>query len=72
MKNLYLSDKGIPKQVYNETPNPERFVSQNNNTQSSVYKTYGGSQPAVSFMGRWASNSSHVLTYFELDNQDWL
>lgn len=73
VKNLYLSNKGIPKYPrYFEYPNASSFVSQNNNTNSTIYSSFGGASPAISFIGEWKSNSSHVLTYFELYNEDWI
>jgi len=74
VKNLYLSSKGIPKRpYYKDLVNAsERYVSGNNNAKASLKETLGGSSPALSFLGEWASNSSHVLVYFELDNEDWL
>lgn len=74
VKNLYLSGKGIPKRpYYKDLVNAsERYVSGNNNVEASLKETFGGSAPALSFLGEWASNSSHVLVYFELDNEDWL
>jgi len=72
VKNLYLSNKGIPKEVYSEYPNAQDFISDGNNVDASIYKTYGGSKPAVSFIGKWRSNSSHVLTYYEFGNDDWI
>ena len=72
VKNLYLSDKGIPKEVYREYPNASNFVSDNNNTDSSIFETYGGAKPAISFIGKWRSNSSHVLAYYEFGNDDWI
>lgn len=73
VKNLYLSDKGIPKYPwFEDVTNSENFISQNNNSNARLRYTFGGGQPAISFMGEWKSNSSHVLTYYELGNQDWI
>jgi len=74
VKNLYLSDKGIPKYPhYQDFVNAsERYISDTRNIEAAIKQTYGGSSPALSFLGGWASNSSHVLVYFELDNGDWL
>ena len=74
VKNLYLSNKGIPKYPYYQdlVNASERYISGNNNVKASLKETFGGSSPALSFFGEWASNSSHVLVYFELDNKDWL
>jgi|SRR5690554_2296098 len=74
VKNLYLSGKGIPKYPhYTEYENAaERYISNNRNIEAVIKQTYGGSSPALSFLGEWKSNSSHILVYFELDNEDWL
>jgi len=74
VKNLYLSGKGIPKYPhYQDFVNAsERYISDSRNIEAVIKQTYGGSSPALSFLGEWASNSSHVLVYFELDNEDWL
>lgn len=72
VKNLYLSDKGIPKEVYSEYANASNFISQNKNIVASLFSTYGGAAPAISFMGKWKSNSSHVLTYYEFGNNKWI
>jgi hypothetical protein len=72
VKNLYLSDKGVPKQVFSEYANASNFISQNKNIVASIFSTYGGTSPAVSFVGKWKSNSSHVLTYYDFDNNNWI
>jgi hypothetical protein len=72
IKNLYIADKGIPKEVYSEYANASTFISQNKNIVASIFSTYGGTAPAVSFIGKWKSNSSHVLTYYEFGNNNWI
>lgn len=73
VKNLYLSNKGIPKKPYEDIDNVRfSYVSDGNNVNGKLYKTRGGAMPALSFIGTWASNSSQVLVYYELDGEDWI
>lgn len=73
VKNLYLSNKGIPKRPFEDIDNVRfSYVSDGNNVNGKLYKTRGGAMPALSFIGTWASNSSQVLVYYELDGEDWI
>jgi len=69
VRNLYLSGKGIPKYpIYEELSTASaEFIDSSTNTNSAIYSTYGGVEPTKSFIGEWKSNSSHVLVYFELE-----
>ena len=65
IKPLYISDKGIPKEILEEIPRTDALMNAGRNIEASVYFTEDGLQPAYSFIGDWVSNSSQVLVYYQ-------
>lgn len=71
IKSLYLSDKGIPKAPFYDKLEgaTQNYISNNTNTESDLWLTYGGASPAISFIGEWVSVSSHVLAFFKMGEE---
>lgn len=67
--SLALSNRGIPKyRLVQQGSTGDFGYSSNNNVAAKLHNTFGGSLPALSFEGRWRSNSAHVLVHYDFDN----
>jgi len=66
VKPLYISDKGIPKEIFSEVVGAASLIDDATNIESSLFLTYGGASPAYSFIGDWKSRSSYVLVNYKV------
>ena len=55
IKPLYISDKGIPKEIFSEVLRASNAINDGTNIEASLFFTYGGASPAYSFIGDWKS-----------------
>ena len=66
IKPLYISDKGIPKEIFSEVVGAADLINDGTNIEASLFLTYGGASPAYSFIGDWKSQSSQVLLNYKV------
>jgi hypothetical protein len=65
VRSLYISDKGIPKQIFEELPSEASNINDGTNIEAAFYSTKAPNKKGYSFLGYWNSASSQVLVYFK-------